>query len=90
MQNLKVCSQESSPRALLFFLGGGLQFTTRLRVKTEAFGAFSASRIDTEWQGGDNLAWSWGTALLQQSSITIAIGTESLTQALWFKGHAWC
>ena len=54
----------------------------------EVFGAFSAARIDTEWQGGDDLAWSLGTASLQQSSI--AIGIESLTHALWFKGHARC
>ena len=47
--------------------------------------AFSASRINTEWRGGDDLAWSWGAALLQQS---IAIGTESLTHTVWFKGHA--
>ena len=75
MQNLKICSRESAPRALLFPLGGGLQSTIRLRVRTEAFGAFSATRIDTEWQGGDDLAWSWGTAslhMLQQSSTTIA------------------
>ena len=95
MQNLEVCSRESSPRALLFPLGGRLQSTIRLHVITEAFGAFSASRIDTEWQGVDDLTWSWGTASLQQSSTTIAIGTESLTHTLWFKvtlgvksGHA--
>ena len=64
-------SLEPSPRALL--LGGELQSTLRLRVRSEAFGAFSASRIDTEGRRSDDLAWSWGTASLQQSSI--AVGT---------------
>ena len=41
-------SLEPSPRALLFPLGGGLQSILRLRVRSEAFGVFSASRIGTE------------------------------------------
>ena len=64
-------SLEPSPRALLFPLGGELQSTLRLRVRSEAFGAFSASRIDTEGRRSDDLAWSWGTASLQQSSIAV-------------------
>ena len=67
MQNLKVCSLEPSPQALLFRLGGEIQSTLHLRVRTEAFVAFSTSRIDTEWRESDNPASSWGTALLQQS-----------------------
>ena len=56
MQNLTVCSLEPSPRALIFPLGGGLQSNLRLHERTEASGAFSASRIDTEWQGGYDVA----------------------------------
>ena len=39
-------SLEPSLRALLFPLGGGLQSTLHWCVRSEAFGAFSASRID--------------------------------------------
>ena len=56
MKNLTVCSLEPSPQALIFPLGGGLQSNLRLRKRTEAFGAFSDSRIDTEWQGGYEVA----------------------------------
>ena len=56
MQNLTVHSLEPSPWALLFPLGGGLQSNLRLHEKTEAFGTFSASRIDIEWQGGYDVA----------------------------------
>ena len=48
MQNITVCSLGPSLRALIFPLGGGLQSNLHLRERTEAFGAFSASRIDTE------------------------------------------
>ena len=42
----------------LFPLGGELQSTLRLRVRSEAFGAFSASEIGTDDEG----CWSSGTA----------------------------
>ena len=58
-------SLELSPQALLFPLGGGIQSTLRLRVRSEAFGIFSAYRIDTEGRRSDDLAWSWVTASLQ-------------------------
>ena len=67
--------------------------SSSLSLGSEAFGAFSASRIDTEGRQSDNLAWSWGIASLQQSSIAIgtaltATESRSLTHAVRFKGHA--